>query len=549
MTSVVAMNCVVASSDLNKAELDPAGEFVIWIANRAELGQSTSEVEFAMAKRKLSTFERLQRGEKLSRGERKELDRRFQREDPGWDIVHDSVAGIDVGNESHFVAVDPRLVEGRLVREFGSWTAALREMAAWLKGLGIKRVVMQSTGVYWIPLQDVLAAAGLEVAVVDARGTKNLPGRKSDVQECQWIRKLDIYGLLRDCFQLPHALRAIQTLWRLRQRWVIEAGRAIQQMQKALIRMNVQLANAINDITGKTGLAIIRAIVEGERDPWKLAALRDARVRATEEEIANSLAGNWRPDVLFELKQVLAAYDFVQERMADCDVELQKEMQLQPTRSLPCPRETVAPLEPALQDAQTEKGKANKRKATKDSGASKKAKKNQPAFDLEAELKRVMGVDLTRIDGIKVMTVQTVYAELGADLGAAFPSEGEFSSWLMLAPKKSVSGGKVIRHYSLHARNRVAQALRMAAESLHDSHSYLGARYRSWRGRLRNGRKAVKAMARYLACLIYRMLTKGEAWVDRGALYFEQKRQEREIHHLKRRAAAIGMELVAVKAS
>jgi transposase len=170
--------------------------------------------------------------------------------------------------------------------------------------------------------------------------------------------------------------------------------------------------------------------------------------------------------------------------------------------------------------------------------------KNQPAFDLETELKRVLGVDLTRIDGIKVMTAQTVYAELGSDLSAAFPSEAAFSSWLMLAPKKDVSGGKVIPHYSVHSRNRVAHALRMAAESLHDSHSYLGARYRSLRGRL-HGLKAVKAMARYLACLIYRMLTKGEAWVDRGTAYFEKKRPARELCHLQRRAAAMGMELVA----
>jgi transposase len=277
-----------------------------------------------MAKRKRSTLERRQQGQKLNRRERQEIERRFQREDPGWDIVHKivhkNVAGLDVGNASHFVAIDPKL-DSRPVGEFGSWTAALREMADWLKGLGIQRVVLQSTGVYWIPLQDILARAGLEVAVVDARGTKNLPGRKSDVQECQRIRKLDMYGLLRDCLQLPAALGAIQTLWRLRQRWVTEAGRAIQQMQKALIRMNVQLANTLNDITGKTGLAIIRAIVEGERNPWKLAGLRDVRVQATEEEIAHSLAGNWRPDVL-ELKQVLASYAFLHQQIADCDVQL-----------------------------------------------------------------------------------------------------------------------------------------------------------------------------------------------------------------------------------
>jgi transposase len=261
-------------------------------------------------------------------------------------------------------------------------------------------------------------------------------------------------------------------------------------------------------------------------------------VQATEDEIANSLAGNWRPDVLFELKQVLATYDFLQQQIADCDVQLEKEMQAQPTRSCQAEAEAAAiALAPAPRAEQAKKkGRARPKKA-----------KNQPAFDLQEELKRVLGVDLTRIDGIHVMTAQTVYAELGADLGAAFPNEDHFASWLMLAPKRDVSGGRVIRHYSLHSRNRVAQALRMAAESLHNSRSYLGARYRALRGRLRCGVKAVKAMARYLACVIYRMLTKGEAWVDRGAAYFEQKRQERELCHLQHRAAAIGMQLVAAK--
>src|SRR6201997_5272194 len=289
------------------------------------------EVEFAMAKRKLSTFERLRRGQKLSRRERKEIDRRFQAEDPGWDIVHNRVAGIDVGNESHFVAIDPRF-DSQPVREFGSWTAALRETADWLKGLGIQRVVMQTTGVYWIPLQDVLEKAGFEVAVVDARGTKNLPGRKSDVQECQWIRKLDIYGLLRGCFQVPDSIRSIRTLWRLRQRWVEETGRSIQQMQKALTLMNVQLANAITDLSGQTGMAILRAIVGGERNPWTLAKLRDKRIQASEDEIAHSLQGNWREDVLFELEQVLAAYDFQLEQIEKCEQQLEKYMKAQPTR-------------------------------------------------------------------------------------------------------------------------------------------------------------------------------------------------------------------------
>lgn len=481
-----------------------------------------------MSRRKMSTFERLQRGEKLSRRERKQIGRQLQAEDPGLEIVHRNVAGIDVGDASHFVSVDPQRGQPA-VREFGSWTAALQEMAQWLKSCAVERVVMQTTGVYWVPLQDVLERAGFEVAVVHARATKNLPGRKSDVQESQWIRKLDMYGLLRPCFQVPETIRSIRTIWRLRGRWVEEAGRAIQQMQKALTTMNVQLANAISDISGKTGMAILRAIVGGERNPWVLAKLRDERIHASEEEIAHSLQGNWREDVLFELDQVLQAYDFQQEQIAACDQQLEKYMKAQPRHS----RATEVRAEEAKPKVKKQRQKA------------RKPLKNQPAFDLEGELKRVLGVDLTTIAGVKLMTIQTLYAEVGADL-SAFPTEQHFTSWLMLAPKREVSGGKVIKHTSLHGRNRLANALRMAAEALKESDSYLGARYRSLRGRL-GGVKAVKAMARYLACLIYRMLTKGQAWVDRGAALYEQRRHERELSNLQRRASAMGLQLIPAK--
>lgn len=481
-----------------------------------------------MARRKMSTFERLQRGEKLSRRERKQIGRQLQAEEPGLEIMHRNVAGIDVGDASHFVSVDPQRGQPS-VREFGSWTAALQEMVQWLKSCAVKRVVMQTTGVYWFPLQDVLEGAGLEVVVVNARATKNLPGRKSDVQESQWIRKLDIYGLLRPCFQVPEKVRSIRTLWRLRGRWVEDAGRAIQQMQKALTAMNVQLANAISDIAGKTGMAILRAIVEGQRNPWELAKLRDERIQASEEEIAHSLQGNWREDVLFELKQVMQAYDFQQQQIAACDQQLEKYMKAQPSHS-------------RTSEVRAEEDKFQAKRPRK---KARKPLKNQPAFDLEGELKRVLGVDLTAIDGVKLMTIQTLYAEVGADL-SAFPTEQHFTSWLMLAPKREVSGGKVIKHTSLHGRNRLANTLRMAAESLKESDSYLGARYRSLRGRL-GGRKAVKAMARYLACLIYRMLTKGQAWVDRGAALYEQKRRERELSYLQRRASTMGLQLIPTK--
>ena len=414
------------------------------------------------------------------------------------------------------------------VREFGSWTGALLRMAEWLKKCGIRTVVMQSTGVYWVAAHDVLEKAGLEVWLVNARGTKNLPGRKSDVQECQWLRKLHTYGLLRNSFRPPEQIRALRTVWRLRDRVVSDAGRTVQQMQKALTKMNVHLANAINDVSGVTGLRIIRAIVSGQRDPRQLAKLRDVRVHASEEEIVCSLEGHWQSDVLFELKQALETYDFHQQQLAACDAELQRYMAALPDREgVPAAEPVAEPKEPA--------GKRRKAK-------SKRKAKNYPSFDLAAELQRKTGVDLTTIDGINVLTAQTIFAELGADL-SAFPSEAHFCSWLTLSPKRDVSGGKVIKHVSSPMQNRVALALRMAAQSLFNSNSYLGAKSRQLRARL-GGLKAIKAIARYLACLVYRLLTKGQAWVDRGAAHFEEQRKFRDMAALKHRAAAMGLRLV-----
>jgi hypothetical protein len=271
----------------------------------------------------MSTFERLRNGERLNRQQRKELQQQLNAADPRWQVIHSDAAGIDVGSKSHFVAV-PAGRDAQPVQEFGSWTADLQRMAAWLKSCGIRTVAMQSTGVCWIAVQEILEREGSEVYVVNARGTQNLPGRQSDVQECQWLRKLHTYGLLRHSFRPPEEIRAVRTIWRQRDRLVQEAGRAIQQMQKALTTMNIQLANAISDITGVTGLSIIRAIPQGQRDPWELAKLRNPGIRASEEEVAHSLEGNWREDVLFELGQVVEGYDFYQKQMAACDQQLQK---------------------------------------------------------------------------------------------------------------------------------------------------------------------------------------------------------------------------------
>src|ERR1039457_2139752 len=250
-----------------------------------------------MSNRKMSTFERLQNGGPLNRQERRELQAKLNASDPGLQIVHPDAAGIDVGNASHFVAV-PAGRDPQPVQEFGSWTADLQRMAAWLKSCGIRTVAMQSTGVYWIAVQEILEQAGFEVYLVNARGTKNLPGRKSDVQECQWLMKLHTYGLLANSFRPPEEIRMVRTIWRQRDRLVKDAGRAIQQIQKALTTMNIRLANAISDVSGVTGLAIIRAILEGERDPRELAKLRDPHIQASEEEVMRSLEGHWSDDVL-----------------------------------------------------------------------------------------------------------------------------------------------------------------------------------------------------------------------------------------------------------
>jgi len=477
-----------------------------------------------MAKREQSTFERL-RGKNLNRKERRELQRRLFSDDPGLEILHPNAAGIDIGNESHFVAVPPGR-DPEPVREFGSWTADLERMAEWLKSCGVKTVAMQSTGVYWIAAFDVLETHGLEVFLVNARDTKNLPGRKTDVQESQWLRKLHTYGLLRNSFRPPDEIRAVKTTWRVRDRLIKDASRQVQHMQKALTTMNVQLANVVSDITGLTGQAIIRTILNGERDIYVLADLRDPHVKASQEEIARSLEGNWREDVLFELQQAVDAYDFVHKQMSECDKQLEKYMAALPSRELP--------------GADAEKTDDSGKKKRK----SKKPRGNMPKFDLKAELNRVNGVDLTTIDGIDVMTAQTILSEIGTDM-SRFKTEQHFVSWAGLTPRQDVSGGKVIRQRSRRVNNRVGTALRLAANTLYRSESYLGAKFRKLRAR-RGAPKAIKGMARYLGCLVYRILTHGQEWVDRGTKNFEQKDRQREINELQRKATALGLHLLPV---
>jgi transposase len=475
-----------------------------------------------MAKRKMSTFERLKSG-LLNRKQRRALERRVAAADPGLAIVHAHAGGIDVGNESHYVAVPPDR-DPVPVREFGCWTAALSQMAEWLKSCQIDTVAMQATGVYWIALYDVLEQHGIRVVLANAQHTKNVPGRKTDVQECQWLMKLHTYGLLRDSFRLAQEMENVRTIWRLRDRHVKEAGRSVQHMQKALTKMNIQLANVISDINGLSGQEIIAAILRGERNPWKLADLKDYRVRASREEVVRSLEGNWREDVLFELQQAVDSYHFAHRQIQECDRKLEHYLASLPARTLDIP----------AQEATTKK----KKKMKKPSG-------NEPKLELATELKRICGVDLTSIDGINVMTALTIVSEIGTDV-SRFKDENHFASWLGLTPAKDISGGKTVGRGKRKVKNRVAVALRTAATTLLRSDTYLGARYRSLRRQLPTFSAAVKAMGRYLAVLIYRLLTKGEAWVDRGATQFERRRMEQELASLNFKAQAKGFKLIPI---
>ncbi len=461
-------------------------------------------------------------GQKLwrNRKERKEWARRLQSDDPGLAVVHPNAAGIDVGNSSHYVAVRADR-DSQPVRRFECFTADLYHLADWLRSCGVRTVAMQSTGVYWIPLYDILEERGFEVYLVNARHTKNLPGRKSDVQESQWLLKLHTYGLLSNSFQPPSEIRMLRTYWRQRAEHVAGAATCVLRMQKVLTQMNIQLANVISDISGLTGQTIIRAVIAGERDPRNLAELSDRRVHASKEEIAKSLQGNWRPELLFVLGQEVEMYDTYQKRIAECDQQLQKQL-----ANLSVANQLLAP--------QTQRTKT------------KKPAKNAPRFDLGGELQRVSGVDLTRIDGIDVMIAQTLLSEVGLDM-SRWKTESHFASWLGLCPDNRVSGDKVLGRGTRRVVNRAATALRQAANALIRSRTYLGAQYRRLRTRL-GAPKAITAMAHRLARLVYRMLKYGQAYVDKGSEYYEERFRQQQIQSLRKRAARLGLQLAETEA-
>jgi transposase len=463
-----------------------------------------------------------QHGPRWTRKESRQLGRQMWSENPGLEVVHRDAAGIDVGSREHYVAVAPER-DSQPVRSFGCFTTDLQRMAQFLKQCGIRTVVMQSTSVYWIPLYDVLEQAGFEVWLVNARDTKNLPGRKSDVQESQWLLKLHTYGLLRRSFRPTAEIRALRTCWRERAEYVQQAGACIQRMQKALTEMNVQLATVLSDLSGTTGMSILRAIVAGEREGHKLAQLRDPRVKADRETIAQSLQGTWQPEQLAILKRQLADWDHVQMQIAACDQDLQNLLKVLPDAALP-----ETPVSAA----------SSRKRGRRKFGRSSR---NEPWFDLEAELKRVTGVDLTRIDGVKAVTVQTVITEAGLDM-SRWPTEDHFVSWIGLSPCNEQSGGRVHSRKTRKVVSRLATALRIAASTLRESDSYLGAQFRRFRSRL-GAPKAITAMAAKLARLIYRMLRYGQEYVDRGTALYEEKYRLQQIQFLAKKAAQHGFVL------
>ena len=459
----------------------------------------------------------------MNRKQRLETMRKIQSEDLSLEMVHPDAAGIDIGNESHYVAVPPTR-DSQPVRRFGCTTAELKAMAEWLKQCRIRTVAMQSTGVYWIAVYDILEEAGLQVYLVNARETKNLPGRKSDVQESQWLMKLHTYGLLRNSFRPSQEIRTLRTYWRQRNDLVRSAGRHIQRMQKALTQMNIQLANVLSDVSGMTGQAIIQAILAGERDPHKLAVFRDPRVKASEEQIARSLEGNWQEDLLFVLKQEQDGYEFCQKQMAECDRRLEQYLQQREDRS---------------QGACLPEEKRKERL--------KKKKGNAPLFGLRAELFRMTGTDLTQIDGIDVMTATTILSEAGWDM-SKWKTEDHFVSWLRLCPDNRISGNKIIGKGRLPTNNRISVALKMAASTLRLSSTYVGAQFRRLRTKL-GAPVAIKAMAAKLARLVYRMLRYGMKYVDQGAEFYEAQHRKRQISHLKWKAAKLGFQIVEAPAA
>lgn len=448
--------------------------------------------------------------------------RRSARARPGvspslLDRVNPHAAGVDCGAEMHYVAV-PADRDATPVRSFRTFTADLHRLADWLQACGVTTVAMESTGVYWIPLYEILEARGLEVILVNARHVKNVPGRKTDVLDCQWLQELHSVGLLRGSFRPSAAIAALRAYLRHRESLVQSAATHVQRMQKALLEMNVQLGVVLSDISGATGLRIIRDIVGGQRDPHALAQHRDPRCHATETEIIAALTGNYRPEHVFVLQQNLELFDAYQRQLAGCDAAIEAYL------------ETLAaeaePPDAPLPDPRTRR----------------KPRDNEPRFDIRRPLHQLTGVDLTRIDAIGPYNALRLLAEIGTDMNR-WRTEKHFTAWLTLAPRNKISGGRLLSSKTQPSANRAAGILRMAAMSLGRTETALGAFYRRLAYRVGKA-KAITATARKLAILVYRTLKEGLLYDDPGAAAYEAQHRIRVLRRLRQRAAALGFSLL-----
>jgi transposase len=437
------------------------------------------------------------------------------------ECIEPNAAGIDVGATEIYVAV-PLGRDEPSIRKFQTFTADLREMAEWLKRCGVTTVAMESTGVYWIPPYEILEEAGIKVCLVNSKHVKHVPGRKSDVRDCQWLQYLHSVGLLHASFRPEAAICEIRALSRHRASLVELAAVHVQHMHKALTQMNLQIHHVLSDITGMSGLAIVEAIVAGERSPAQLAALCNRNVRSSRETVMKSLVGNYRSEHLFTLRQSLQAYRQYQTMLADCDRE----------------------IEPRLRQLNGKNGSGQN--PLRPSVPARKRRKNQFYFDMSTELHRIFGTDLTAVPGISSLTAHSLLAEIGPDL-SRFPNAAAFTSWLTLCPGNNKSGGKVLSSKTRKTSSRVSRALRVAAQSLHKSQSHLGAFFRRMRAKL-GPPQAITATAHKLARIIYHLLTTRTAY-DEGVFAKEELKQAlRHENRLRKQAKNLGFQLVPIPA-
>jgi transposase len=433
-------------------------------------------------------------------------------------VLEPDAAGIDIGAEEIYVAVPPDRDEDS-VRRFSSFTCDLHALADWLTQCRIRTVAMESTGVYWIPLFQILEARGLEVYLVNAYYLKSVPGRKSDVSDCQWIQYLHSVGLLKASFRPPSDICAVRSLWRHRGSLLQMASEHILHMQKSLSQMNLQIHHVLSDITGTSGQAILDAILAGQRDPVQLAQLCNSRVKSPREKVAKALEGDYRPEHLFTLKQSLDGYRYYQKLIAELDREIESRVQILPSAtdcSQPIPNRT-------------------KHSAFHRQG-------NDPGFDLRGELYRIAGVDLTDIPGVSSVTAQVVLTEIGPDV-RRFRHASAFASWLGLCPEKRVSGGKVLSCKTRKVKNRAAIALRLGANSLCRAKGYLGEFFRRMRSKLGTA-QAITATANKIARVLYHVLLTKKPYRETVFHKCDEHVRRRAEMRLRKQAAILGFQIV-----